>query len=78
MSTQPLRPSRAPRLSGVESRSLVSSDFTGDTRSGVVDLQSTMVVGGKLLKLLVWYDNEMGYVQRMKELAELMADQMSE
>ena len=53
---------------GVEERPLVSADYLGDTRSGVVDAQSTLVVDDRHVKVLVWYDNEIGYVQRMMEL----------
>ena len=54
---------------GVEDRPLVSSDFTGDTRSGIVDAPSTMVVNGTQAKLYVWYDNEMGYAHRLVDVA---------
>ena len=60
------------RLSGVlgfEMRPLVSVDYTNDRRSGVVDGLSTMVVNNTQVKLLIWYDNEIGYVNRMMELA---------
>ena len=53
---------------GVEDRPLVSIDFKGDPRSAIVDALSTMVVDDTQLKLLVWYDNEMGYVHRLMEL----------
>lgn len=59
------------RLAGVlgyEERPLVSVDYTNDTRSGIVDAPSTMVINGTQVKLLVWYDNEIGYVHRMMEL----------
>ncbi|MEI8238373.1 MAG: ArsJ-associated glyceraldehyde-3-phosphate dehydrogenase, partial [Actinomycetota bacterium] len=58
---------------GFEDRPLVSADYTNDTRSGIVDGPSTMVVDGSLVKLLVWYDNEYGYVFRMVELASKVA-----
>jgi glyceraldehyde 3-phosphate dehydrogenase len=58
---------------GYEHRELVSADYTNDTRSGVVDGPSTMVIDGRLLKVLVWYDNEYGYVHRMAELAAKVA-----
>lgn len=54
---------------GYEERPLVSIDFRSDARSGVLDALSTMVVDGTQLKLLAWYDNEYGYVNRMMELA---------
>lgn len=50
---------------------LVSSDFIGNSHSGIVDLPSTNVVDGNLAKVAVWYDNEWGYSNR---LVELVAD----
>lgn len=58
---------------GVEERPLVSIDFKSDPRSAIVDALSTMVVDGTQLKLFIWYDNEMGYVHRMMELAKKVA-----
>ena len=58
---------------GYEERPLVSADYTNDTRSGIVDASSTMVTNGTQLKLLVWYDNEVGYANRMMELAAKVA-----
>ncbi len=58
---------------GYEERPLVSTDYTNDTRSGIVDAPSTMVTNGTQLKLLVWYDNEVGYATRMMELAAKVA-----
>ena len=58
---------------GYETKPLVSADYTNDTRSGIIDAPSTMVVNGTLLKLLVWYDNEMGYAARMMELTQKVA-----
>jgi len=53
---------------GYEERPLVSVDYTNDQRSGIIDAPSTMVINGTQVKLLVWYDNEIGYVHRMMEL----------
>lgn len=61
-------------IMGFEDRPLVSIDFMRDQRSGIVDGPSTMVVDGTQVKLLVWYDNEMGYAHRMMELAQMVAD----
>ena len=58
---------------GYEERPLVSADYTNDTRSGIVDGPSTMVIDGRVVKVLVWYDNEYGYVHRMAELAGKVA-----
>ena len=62
------------RFAGVlatTSEPLVSSDFKGNTNSGIVDLSLTNVVGGNLVKVVAWYDNEVGYAHRLVELAEL-------
>ena len=59
---------------GVEDRPLVSVDYRGDSRSGIVDAQSTQVIDGTQVKLLIWYDNETGYVQRMMELVTKIAN----
>ena len=58
---------------GFEDRPLVSADYTNDTRSGIVDGPSTMVVDGRLVKVLIWYDNEYGYAFRMADLAAKVA-----
>ena len=55
---------------GVEMRPLVSTDYTDDTRSGIVDGLSTMVNDGTQVKILIWYDNEIGYAHRMMELVD--------
>jgi glyceraldehyde 3-phosphate dehydrogenase len=54
---------------GFETRPLVSIDYRGDPRSAVVDAPSTMVVDGTQVKVLAWYDNEWGYVNRLMQLA---------
>lgn len=58
---------------GYEERPLVSADYTNDTRSGIVDALSTMVIDNRMVKVLVWYDNEYGYAHRMAELAAKVA-----
>ena len=58
---------------GFEDRPLVSVDFKDDPRSSIIDAQSTMVVDGTLVKVLAWYDNEWGYVNRMMELSQKVA-----
>jgi glyceraldehyde 3-phosphate dehydrogenase len=55
---------------GYEERPLVSVDYKDDARSAIVDGLSTMVVDGTCVKVLAWYDNEIGYVNRMIELAQ--------
>src|SRR3989344_2664102 len=56
---------------GVSEEPLVSRDYIGNSNSGTVDLLLTKVVGGNLIKICVWYDNEWGYSNR---LVELVAD----
>lgn len=56
---------------GVSDVPLVSKDYVGNSHSGVVDLALTNVVAGNLVKVVVWYDNEWGYSNR---LVELVAD----
>lgn len=58
---------------GYEERPLVSVDYKDDTRSSIIDALSTMVVDGTSVKVLAWYDNEIGYVNRMAELARIVA-----
>jgi glyceraldehyde 3-phosphate dehydrogenase len=53
---------------GVTEEELVSSDFIGNSHSAIVDLKLTNVVGGNLLKVVAWYDNEWGYSNRLVEL----------
>ncbi|MDT0684463.1 ArsJ-associated glyceraldehyde-3-phosphate dehydrogenase [Roseicyclus sp. F158] len=57
---------------GYETRPLVSADYVNDTRSGIVDAASTMVVAGTQVKLYVWYDNEMGYAHRLADVARMV------
>ena len=61
---------------GYEERPLVSIDYRDDPRSSIVDAPSTMVIDGTQVKVLAWYDNEWGYVNRMMELASLIAQSL--
>jgi glyceraldehyde 3-phosphate dehydrogenase len=61
---------------GYEVRPLVSVDFKDDPRSAIVDALSTMVVDGTCVKVLAWYDNEIGYVNRLIELAQKVGASM--
>jgi len=58
---------------GFETKPLVSTDYCGDTRSTIVDAESTMVVQGNMVKIYAWYDNEIGYSMRTAELARKVA-----
>lgn len=57
----------------VEHNELVSVDFNGNKHSSIVDLASTMVVGPRMVKVLSWYDNEVGFSNRMVDVALHMA-----
>jgi glyceraldehyde 3-phosphate dehydrogenase len=52
---------------------LVSSDFRGDPHSSTIDGENTMVLGGNMVKVLAWYDNEWGYSSRVADLANFIA-----
>lgn len=58
---------------GYSDEPLVSSDYRGDPRSSIIDGLSTLVIGGNLVKILAWYDNEWGFSNRLVDLARLMA-----
>ncbi|WP_442773454.1 ArsJ-associated glyceraldehyde-3-phosphate dehydrogenase [Paenirhodobacter enshiensis] len=58
---------------GFETRPLVSSDFTNDRRSAIVDGPSTMVIDGTQVKVCAWYDNEWGYACRLADIARMVA-----
>jgi glyceraldehyde 3-phosphate dehydrogenase len=58
---------------GYETRALVSSDFTNDPRSSIIDAQSTMVINGTQVKIYAWYDNEWGYACRLADIARMVA-----
>ncbi len=55
---------------------LVSSDILGNLHSSIIDGLSTAVVGGRMVKVMAWYDNEYGYSQRLLELADFVAKKM--
>jgi len=61
------------RFLGVSEEPLVSSDYRGCDKSSTVDLLSTMVVDGDLVRVVAWYDNEWGYSARLVDLVELVA-----
>ena len=58
---------------GYETLPLVSADYTNDSRSAIIDAPSTMVINNTQVKLLAWYDNEWGYVNRMIDIAKMIA-----
>lgn len=59
---------------GFEEKPLVSADYVNDTRSGIVDGPATMIVDDTMVKVLVWYDNEVGYANRMMELVRKVVE----
>ena len=58
---------------GVSDEPLVSSDFRGDSRSSIIDASMTMVIGGTMIKVIAWYDNEWGFSCRVADLIGLVA-----
>jgi glyceraldehyde 3-phosphate dehydrogenase len=57
----------------VSDQALVSRDILGDPHSSIVDAESTMVLRGRVAKVLSWYDNEWGYSARLVDMARLVA-----
>jgi glyceraldehyde 3-phosphate dehydrogenase len=63
------------RLKGIlafSTEPLVSADFNTSSYSSIVDADCTSVIGGRLVKVLSWYDNEFGYASRLADLAVIM------
>ena len=58
---------------GFETRPLVSSDFTNDPRSAIIDGPSTLVINGTQVKIYAWYDNEWGYACRLADITRMVA-----
>jgi glyceraldehyde 3-phosphate dehydrogenase len=58
---------------GYEERPLVSVDYVNDPRSSIIDALSTLVVDDTQVKVYAWYDNEWGYVNRMMDIAVMVA-----
>lgn len=61
-------------IMGYEEKPLVSIDYKGDPRSSIIDAQSTEVIGGNLVKVMSWYDNEWGYSSRMVDLVKMVGE----
>ncbi len=55
---------------------LVSSDFVNSTYSSIFDALSTFSIGGNMVKVLAWYDNESGYSARMVDLAAYVGEKL--
>ena len=58
---------------GFETNPLVSVDYNGDLRSAIVDAELTSVLEGNLLKVIIWYDNESGFSNRMLDITEYLS-----
>jgi glyceraldehyde 3-phosphate dehydrogenase len=77
--SQALAAAQAGALQGILSlcvEPLVSIDFNGSTFSAVVDAALTNVMGGNLVKVMAWYDNEMGFSRRMLDLAAYIGQRL--
>ncbi len=61
---------------GCETRPLVLQDYVGDPRSSIIDAELTQVMGGTMVKVFSWYDNEWGYSNRLVELAKMVGDKL--
>jgi glyceraldehyde 3-phosphate dehydrogenase len=65
-----IKASQSPEWQGllaVTSEPIVSSDIKGRRESSIVDLELTNVIGGNMVKIISWYDNEFGYCNRLVE-----------
>lgn len=68
--------SRSQRYKGIleiTEEPIVSSDIIGNSASSIVDLQLTQVVGGDMVKIVAWYDNEWGYANRLVEMIDVIS-----
>jgi glyceraldehyde 3-phosphate dehydrogenase len=73
------REAAAGRLKGIldaTDEELVSSDFNGNPHSSIVDMPSTALVDGNLIKVLAWYDNEWGYSSRVRDLIRFIGKKL--
>lgn len=61
---------------GYSEEPLVSIDYRGDDRSCIIDALSTMAIGGNMIKVIAWYDNEFGYSNRLADLTKYVADRL--
>jgi len=62
---------------GFSTEPLVSIDYTGNPHSSVVDALSTSTIGSRMVKVVSWYDNEMGYSARCVDLARFMGERLA-
>jgi glyceraldehyde 3-phosphate dehydrogenase len=64
------------RVLGYTEEPLVSADFIGNANSSTLDALSTQVIGGDLVKVISWYDNEWGYSVRLADLAAFISERL--
>lgn len=64
------------KVLGYTEEPLVSSDFIGSNKSSTIDALSTQVIGGNLVKVVTWYDNEWSYSVRLADLAAYVAERL--
>jgi glyceraldehyde 3-phosphate dehydrogenase len=64
------------RVLGYTEEPLVSTDFIGSTKSSTIDALSTQVIGGNLVKVVTWYDNEWSYSTRLADLTAFVAERL--
>lgn len=64
-------------IMAVSADPLVSSDIIGNSHSSIVDLTLTQVVGGNMLKIIAWYDNEYGYANRLVEETIMVGERLN-
>ena len=61
---------------GYSEEPLVSCDYVGSSYGGVVDSLCTTVMGGTMLKLIIWYDNEAGFTHQLVRLCRLVGSKL--
>jgi len=64
---------RCPPISNIVKNRWCSIDFKGNAHSAIVDALSTIGIGGNMIKVIAWYDNEWGYSCRLGDLADFVA-----
>ena len=64
------------KVLGYSDEPLVSVDYKMDSRSSIVDGLSTLVMGGNMVKVVSWYDNEWGYSNRIVDLTQYIAERL--
>ena len=61
---------------GYSDEPLVSTDYIGNPHSSIIDALSTFVINKRLVKVVTWYDNEMGFSNRMLDVSKLVASSL--